>query len=95
MIRIVLPLQNSHCNAGPVLNKMVANQGGIDVDDGMSVASLPLPIAGLMSNSPAAIVAARYASLDSSIKALGSPSRAPFMTLSLHGSAGYITIEAQ
>jgi len=65
-----------------VLNTVVANQGGIAVDDGTSVESLPLPIAGLMSDCPADIVAERYASLDSTVKALGSPVRAPFMTLS-------------
>lgn len=64
------------------LNAVIANRGGIAVADDASVATLPLPIAGLMSDAPCSIVAERYAALDRRAKALGSPLRAPFMTLS-------------
>jgi adenine deaminase len=46
------------------------------------VESLPLPIAGLMSDLPAADVARRYATLDARAKELGCALAAPFMTLS-------------
>ena len=43
---------------------------------------LPLPVAGIMSDRDAYEVAGAYAELDRAAKALGSPLRAPFMTLS-------------
>ena len=65
------------------INLLIENQGGICVVDGAgSEEILPLPIAGLMSNAPAAEVAATYSRLTQRAKALGSPLHAPFMTLS-------------
>jgi adenine deaminase len=65
------------------INLLIENQGGICVVDGAgSEEILPLPIAGLMSNAPAAEVAAIYSRLTQRAKALGSPLHAPFMTLS-------------
>ncbi|MFH1496008.1 MAG: adenine deaminase [Pseudomonadota bacterium] len=64
------------------VNILVESSGGIAVCDGESVQSLPLPIAGLMSQEPAAMVGQRYAELDHAARALGSPLRAPYMTLS-------------
>ena len=65
------------------INLLIENQGGICVVDGAGREEiLPLPIAGLMSNAPAAEVAAIYSRLTQRAKALGSPLHAPFMTLS-------------
>ena len=65
------------------INLLIENQGGICVVDGAGREEiLPLPIAGLMSNAPAAEVAATYSRLTQRAKALGSPLHAPFMTLS-------------
>ncbi len=64
------------------VNAVIAAQGGIAVADREHVELLPLPIAGLMSDADGDSVAARYAELDASAKRLGSPLRAPFMTLS-------------
>ncbi|OGT91794.1 MAG: adenine deaminase [Gammaproteobacteria bacterium RIFOXYA12_FULL_61_12] len=64
------------------LNALISAQGGIAVADGTQVELMPLPIAGLMSNREGPWVAERYAGLDRRAKALGSPLRAPFMTLS-------------
>ena len=63
---------------------MIASQGGLAlVDGGGQVDSLPLPIAGLMSDQPGETVAARYAALSSAVRQrLGSPLRAPYMSLS-------------
>ena len=52
--------------------------GGLD----SQTALLALPIAGLMSNRPAEEVAAAYEQLTERARQLGSPLRAPFMTLS-------------
>jgi len=57
--------------------------GGMAVVDGEEVlASLPLPVAGLMSPLPAAEVAAGYESLQRAARDLGCQLAAPFMTLS-------------
>ena len=64
------------------VNAVFASRGGLAVADGDAVELLPLPIAGLMSDRPAEEVAEAYGRLTSRAKALGSPLRAPFMTLS-------------
>ena len=64
------------------VNAVFAARGGLVlVDDGEPVV-LPLPIAGLMSDRPAEEVAAAYEGLTAMARKLGSPLRAPFMTLS-------------
>jgi len=64
------------------MDAVLQAKGGLAVlgNDG-SVEVLPLPIAGLMSDRPAEEVAAAYERLSASARALGSPLRAPFMTL--------------
>ena len=64
------------------INDVIAVGGGLAVADGTEVELLPLPVAGLMSAEPYEQVAAAYARLDARAKELGSPLRAPFMTLS-------------
>jgi adenine deaminase len=65
------------------VNALIDCKGGIAVarsaDD---VSSMPLPVAGLMSNLPGNEVAATYTRLDKMAKELGTPLQAPFMTLS-------------
>ena len=64
------------------VNAVFAMRGGLAVVDGATIETLPLPIAGIMSDRPAEEVGARYTRLSARAKALGSPLRAPFMTLS-------------
>jgi adenine deaminase len=64
------------------INAVFAAKGGLAVASAGRVETLALPIAGLMSNRPAEEVARGYAGLSAAAKALGSPLRAPFMTLS-------------
>lgn len=65
------------------VNDVIRREGGIVVINGKSKAfGLSLPVAGLMSDDDAEYVAAHYAELDRQAKRLGSPLRAPFMTLS-------------
>ena len=64
------------------VNKIIAAQGGIAIANKQGAELLPLPIAGLMSDSDGDSVAARYAELDNAAKEMGSSLRAPFMTLS-------------
>jgi len=64
------------------INAVVAMRGGLAVADGDKISRLPLDIAGLMSHDEGEVVASRYAALQVQAKALGSPLRSPFMTLS-------------
>jgi adenine deaminase len=64
------------------INLIIAQRGGISVVDGNEEQVLPLPVAGIMTDEDAYAVADAYAELDRKAKALGSPLRAPFMTLS-------------
>jgi len=64
------------------VNAVVTMGGGLALADGDELLTLPLPIAGLMSSDEGDEVARRYAELDRKAHALGSPLRAPFMTLS-------------
>jgi len=65
-----------------VVNAIFQARGGLAVHDGNATQVLPLPIAGLMSDQPFAGVAADYERLTAMTHAMGSPLRAPFMTLS-------------
>lgn len=64
------------------VNALIDSGGGIAVADDGAVESLPLPVAGLMSDQDGDAVAARYTELTRRAGELGSPLRAPFMTLS-------------
>lgn len=66
------------------LNAVIAAQGGLALVDGNGqVDCLPLPIAGLMSDLAGDTVASHYAALSDGVRhRLGSPLRAPYMTLS-------------
>lgn len=64
------------------VNTVTQARGGISVAGPAGVDLLPLPIAGLMSDADGSEVGRRYAELDRQARELGSPLRAPFMTLS-------------
>lgn len=64
------------------VNAVIGVQGGIAAVDHERTELLPLPIAGLMSDVDGDNVGEYYAQLDAFAKRLGSPLRAPFMTLS-------------
>jgi len=64
------------------VNAVIRQRGGVSISDNGETDVLPLPVAGLMSAGDGYAVAADYARLDAKAKGLGSPLRAPFMTLS-------------
>ncbi|WP_020161496.1 adenine deaminase [Methylobacter marinus] len=64
------------------MNAVIGAQGGIAAASQDGVELLPLPLAGLMSPDDGDTVAARYAQLNAAAGRMGSPLRAPFMTLS-------------
>lgn len=70
----------SMCNA---VNKLIACKGGIAVAEAREYTEyMSLPVAGLMSVEDGHIVAAQYTNIDKKAKELGTPLKAPFMTLS-------------
>jgi adenine deaminase len=64
------------------VNLVIEAGGGLAVAEGADHQLLPLPIAGLMSAESYDDVGTAYANIDRRAKRLGSPLRAPFMTLS-------------
>lgn len=64
------------------VNLVIKARGGLSVAGPRGRATLPLPIAGLMSDRDGRSVARRYTALDAAVKRLGSRLDAPFMTLS-------------
>jgi adenine deaminase len=56
--------------------------GLVVVRNGRAIASLPLPVAGLMSGRPAAVVAGKLEQIDRAVRDLGSPLEHPFGVLS-------------
>ncbi|MBM4140911.1 MAG: adenine deaminase [Nitrospira sp.] len=64
------------------VNLVIVNKGGLAVVyDGLEE-TLPLPIAGIMTNKDGFKVSEKYSKIDKLAKSLGSPLRAPFMTVS-------------
>jgi adenine deaminase len=64
------------------VNSIIRSKGGISVIDGEIERVLPLPIAGIMSDLNYKEVSKRYTEMERLSKALGSPLKAPLMTLS-------------
>jgi adenine deaminase len=64
------------------INEVIRMKGGLAVANGNKINSLPLPVAGIMSDEPVHIVASAYEKLSDLVKSYGSQMSAPFMTLS-------------
>lgn len=64
------------------VNALITAKGGISVTDGETTRLMPLPVAGLMTDTNAATAADEYEQLDQAAKKLGCTLAAPFMTLS-------------
>jgi adenine deaminase len=64
------------------VNLIIAEKGGISLANGSEQVTLPLPIAGIMTDKDGYEVAKLYTEIDKKAKALGSKLNAPYMTLS-------------
>lgn len=64
------------------INAVIAHQGGISLSNGDHQRVLPLPVAGIMTDADAYLVADAYAEMDREAKELGGHLAAPYMTLS-------------
>ena len=64
------------------INLVIRSKGGVALARGSEKMIVPLPVAGLMSERDAWQVAGDYDKIDRQAKELGSPLKAPYMTLS-------------
>jgi len=64
------------------VNLIIASKGGISIVEGDHEMVIPLPFAGIMSDQDGYTIAQLYEQIDQWAKQMGSPLRAPFMTLS-------------
>lgn len=64
------------------VNLLIENNGGVCAVNGNEQKVLPLPVAGIMSDKDGWTAGKLYQEIDQMAKALGSPLKAPFMTLS-------------
>lgn len=64
------------------INRVIDQRGGLSVVHGDKLLSLPLPVAGIVSEKSATEVARAYKELNDEIRRMGSPLPSPFMTLS-------------
>jgi len=64
------------------VNEVVRMKGGLAVANKNKISSLPLPVAGIMSDRPAGEMASAYEELSDEVKSYGCRMSAPFMTLS-------------
>jgi adenine deaminase len=64
------------------INAVVKMKGGLAVANGSNIFTLPLPVAGIMSDESVEKVAYNYEKLSDLLKSYGSKMSAPFMTLS-------------
>jgi len=64
------------------VNLLIKHTGGLSLIDGDLEMSIPLPIAGLMSDQDCETIGRAYEKIDKQIKTMGSTLRAPYMTLS-------------
>lgn len=79
----LIVLGTNDADMAACVRALVKIRGGFAaVADGQVLADLPLPLAGLMSDRPAAEVNAALDRLNAAARALGSPLNSPFMTLS-------------
>jgi len=64
------------------INQIVKMKGGLAVSFDGTINSMPLPVAGIMSDRPVSDVAGEYEKLSEMVKSLGCNLSTPFMTLS-------------
>ncbi|WP_136481343.1 adenine deaminase [Cognatitamlana onchidii] len=64
------------------VNLIIENQGGISAVSSHNEKVLPLPVAGIMSDKGGVEIGKVYQEIDNMAKGLGSPLKAPYMTLS-------------
>jgi len=64
------------------VNEIVRMKGGLSVVSNGKTDSLPLPVAGIMSDKTVEFVASEYQNLSEKVKSMGCKMSAPFMTLS-------------
>jgi adenine deaminase len=78
----VVAVAGSRQALAEVVNAVFERRGGVAIRDAQGLNIRGLSIAGLMSVRPFEVVAEAYETLSARARAMGSPLKAPFMTLS-------------
>ncbi len=72
----------SNTEIAECINWVIDNKGGVAVHDGSEITGIPLPIAGIISDEKAEVVARQYKKINNLAAGIGCHLKAPFMTLS-------------
>lgn len=64
------------------INELIKKKGGLVVNEGKELHTLPLPIGGIMSDKGGQEVANQYMKLNELLSGMGTTLKSPFMTLS-------------
>ena len=64
------------------INELIEEKGGLVVNNGDQLYTLPLPIGGIISNKSGREVADQYMKLNEVLAEMGTDLKSPFMTLS-------------
>ena len=83
----IIGVGTTHEELAEALNLVISQGGGYVALDGSSSCTLPLPIAGLMSDLPCQEVAAQVERMNLFVSSMGCPLPSPFMTLSFQDPA--------
>lgn len=79
----IIALGTSDEDICEVVNALIQSRGGMSVKySAHDITTLPLPVAGLMSEKEASVVASTYQHILQAVRNTGCPLQAPFMTLS-------------
>jgi len=77
----IVAVGTSDAEIALAINEIIKHSGGISVCHDDSKTTLPLPVAGIMSNESVEEIGEKYAQLSNIAKTLGTSLSAPFMTL--------------
>ncbi len=78
----IISIGTNDSDIADAVNEVVRMSGGLAVADRGQINSLPLPVAGIMSDQPVGNIASEYQNLSEKVKSKGCKISAPFMTLS-------------
>lgn len=78
----IISVGTSDEDIASAINEVIRMKGGLAVSDNGAISSLPLPVAGIMSDRPVHEVAEKYEQLSALAGQYGCTLKAPFMTLS-------------
>ena len=83
----IIAVGASDADIAAAVNAIIANKGGLSIASGRMKETLPLPVAGLMSDADGYDVAKNYSKIDLLAKSLGIQTKEPLYDPFVHGAA--------